>query len=137
LYEKLKEYIDATDDPRENILEVLIVAQNLHGKLSEETIGYIGSLCDITSEEIRETIEFFPFLIGDSTEIEICHGFSCSMRGARHISEALSDMDTHITETPCRGLCSKAPNIWVDGKHYPTVTPERLEEIKILLNTKK
>jgi hypothetical protein len=27
-------------------------------------------------------------------------------------------------------------NIWIDGKHYPGVTPEKLEEIKSLLNTK-
>lgn len=133
MFKEIEKYIEDLEDPREDILEVLLAAQGYYGKLTDETIEYIGKLCNMSVEEIRETVEFFPFLIGDRKRVEVCKGFNCSIKGADHIEAALLEEDGReridLIETPCRGRCKTAPNIWIDDIHYPEVNPDKLEKI--------
>jgi len=134
MFKEIEKYIKDLEDPREDILEVLLAAQGYYGRLTDEAIEHIGELCSMSIEEIRETIEFFPFLIGDTKRVEVCKGFNCSIKGADHIEDSIQEDDTgnkiDLIETPCRGRCKTAPNIWIDDVHYPEVNWEKLEEIK-------
>ena len=133
MFKEIEKYIGDLEDPREDILEILLAAQGYYGKLTDEAIEHIGKLCDMGVEEIRETIEFFPFLMGDRKRVEVCKGFNCSIKGADHIEASLLEEDKEdridLIETPCRGRCKTAPNIWIDDIHYPEVNWEKLEKI--------
>lgn len=139
-YKELKEYINNIEDPKKDIIEILLAAQGYYGKLDEEIVTYIGKVCQMSFEEIKETIEFFPFFIGDKKRIEVCKGLSCSISGSNEIERSILEDDgegnVDIIETECRGYCSTSPNIWVDDKHYPSITPNKLELIKKELGIK-
>lgn len=139
-YKELEEYINNIEDPKKDIIEILLAAQGYYGKLDKEIVTYIGNMCQMSFEEIKETIEFFPFFIGDKKRIEVCKGLNCSIRGADEIERSIleddSERNVDIIETECRGHCSTSPNIWVDDKHYGSLTPQKLELIKKELDIK-
>lgn len=133
-YKELENYIKEIEDPKEDIIEILLAAQGYYGKLDKEIVEYIGDMCDMSFEEIRETIEFFPFFIGDTKRVEVCKGLSCSIKGADQIESSILEDDddgvVDIIETECRGHCATSPNIWIDYQRYGPVNPQKLEQIK-------
>lgn len=129
MYEKIDAYIDNIEDPKADLIEILIMAQEALGRLDDDHISHLSEVCGVSFEEIEETIEFFPFLIGGTPEIQVCTGLSCSLRGAREISRILQEEGLQVTETPCMGLCSSSPNIKTGDIHYDRITPEKLQGI--------
>ncbi len=129
MYKNIEEYIKKIKNPKEDIVEILIMAQENLGKLNSNHIQHLSKLCDISPEEIRDTIEFFPFLIGDTHIIRVCTGFNCSMKGARSIINILKEEDIQVEETSCSGLCKSSPNIWVDDGHQGNIDFQTIKKI--------
>lgn len=70
-------------------------------------------------------------------EIMICMGSSCFSRGNSVIAQMIQDFikennlenEVEIRGCLCTGECRQGPNIRIDGKLYPQVSPGSLKDL--------
>ena len=72
----------------------------------------------------------------DSIEIVVCLGSSCFARGNSDNLAILKNYETHALSTTvrltgclCQDKCGQSPNVTIDGKSHPGVTPEELRQL--------
>ena len=70
-------------------------------------------------------------------QLKICLGSSCFARGNKAILQAIKGyIATHDLQEKidfrgnhCFGRCMEGPNLSIDGRFYPGITPENIEDI--------
>lgn len=70
-------------------------------------------------------------------EVQICMGSSCFSRGNNRILGVIQDyireqgLQKRVTVkgTLCNGVCKQGPNLTINGRPYPQVTPESVREL--------
>jgi len=83
----------------------------------------------------------FRLIPKGQSEIHVCEGPSCYVRGATRLLDAVkeltgikpgeTDPETKFSlETGnCLGCCNLGPEIIVDGKHHSRVTPDKVKDV--------
>ncbi|MFC1557574.1 NAD(P)H-dependent oxidoreductase subunit E, partial [candidate division KSB1 bacterium] len=74
-------------------LPTLHLAQKEFGYISDEVIEYVGELLDLTPAEVANVVSFYTMFYRKSMGkyiIQVCHTLSCSLLGARHIVDHIS-----------------------------------------------
>lgn len=72
-----------------------------------------------------------------STEIKLCMGSACFARGndknieiiENFIKENNLDAKIKLYGSRCEGKCADGPNLYIDGKQYTNITPDKIEEL--------
>ncbi len=132
---KIKDYIKIQINPKENILEHLILIQNICGGVIDKEIQEaLVELIGIEREELEDTIEFFPFLrqSRDKIKVEVCMGTSCYMAGNSIIEGILrnyEDNRVEVVEKECSENCDYGPRVCVKHKTFQYVTEEDIPDI--------
>lgn len=135
ILKEILKYIEKLVNPSENLLEILIISQTKAGGLIPFWLQKeLSEILNIDIEEIKETIEFFPFLREniDKKKVEICIGLSCYMGGNSIFINTLQeklDENSEIVEKECQEACEYGPRISIGDKKFQFVSEEDLEEI--------
>lgn len=140
---KVYEYMVKMKNPQEDILELLLVAQKeargiIPLWLQEELAEMLG----LEPLEIRETIEFFPFLKEkeELPKLSICMGSSCYMAGNSLNEGLLKEKEGKLYEIQykeCEEACEYGPRISLGDKTFHFVDEEGVEEIIKYLEEEK
>ncbi|MFC1731703.1 NADH-quinone oxidoreductase subunit NuoE [candidate division KSB1 bacterium] len=125
-------------------LPTLHLAQKEFGYISDEVIEYVGELLDLTPAEVANVVSFYTMFYRKSMGkyiIQVCHTLSCSLLGARHIvdhisqklgikpGETTSDGRFSLLKVECLGSCGTAPVMQINDDYYEDLTPEKIDDI--------
>ncbi len=125
------------------LLEVLSVAQQTFGYISEERLIYVSNLLGVPMSQVYGVATFYHLFTfepkGDHNCI-ICIGTACHVKGAdkmvKHMSETYSvavggtteDKVFSLTTARCLGSCGLAPMAVLDGNVLGKQTAESLAD---------
>ncbi len=125
-------------------IEALRIIQRHRGWVSDEALQDIGSLLDMTPDELDGVATFYNLVfrrpVGRHV-ILVCDSVSCWIMGYESLRRALTNRlqiemgqttgDGRFTLLPivCLGACDHAPTLMIDGDLHRDVTPEALDAI--------
>jgi len=149
-YEQLSKFIQNTKNKKNNLMQILHVAQGMFGYISNEVQEFIAKEMNISPATVFGVVTFYSYF---STKpkgkyvIKICLGTACYVKGAQKLVDKISELlNLQIGEITkdgifsmevmrCVGACGLAPVITINDDVYGKLKPEELE--KILLNYKE
>ncbi len=132
------------------LIEVLHVAQESYGFLSEEILHVIARSMSVPESQVFGVATFYHFFSlrpkGEHSCI-VCTGTACYVKGAGEIvtvlekaydikaGETTPDGRLHVGAARCLGSCSLAPMLTLDGKVLGNETADSvLEQVRGLLS---
>ncbi|MCL2696349.1 MAG: NAD(P)H-dependent oxidoreductase subunit E [Clostridiales bacterium] len=143
-FSKIANVIDLYKDKEGSLIQVLHLAQEIHGHLPLELQEFISEGMGIPLSEIAGVVSFYSFFStvprGEHT-IRVCMGTACYVRGGKKIVEYLMDrLDVDLGGTTkdgkftfeiarCIGACGLAPAMMIDDTVYKQVSPAKLGSI--------
>lgn len=120
-----------TQNRADALIEVLHVAQESYGYLSDEVMAYIARALRLPESHVFGVATFYHFFSlrpkGEHSCI-VCTGTACFVKGAGEIVAALEkefavkagqttpDGKLNLASARCLGSCSLAPMLTLDGK---------------------
>jgi len=131
--------------PRAALLQVLHLAQEQTGYISEDVEPYVPRLMNLPIVDIREVVSFYSLYFRHPMgrhHIRVCMSIACMLGECGAIRDHLqtrlgvasggitADGDFSWEAIPdCLGACEIAPMMQLDGEYYGNLTPERVDEI--------
>jgi NADH-quinone oxidoreductase subunit E len=130
--------------PRSALIPILHVLQEQDGYLTEDGMGHVGELVDLSAAEVRGTATFYDMFHFEPVGrylIAVCTNIACMLQGAyrllEHIEDRLGVAPGGTTEdglftledAECLALCGNAPCVTVNWRFFGDVDPERFDEI--------
>ena len=140
---RIYEYMQKMRNPQEDILELLLVAQReANGVIPSWLQEELSEMLEIELSEIKETIEFFPFLKEkeELPKLSICMGSSCYMAGNSLNEGLLKEKEGKLYEIQykeCEEACEYGPRISVGEKTFHFVDENGVEKIISYLEEEK
>jgi len=147
--DEFKDFIDKNKDRKGPLMPILQEAQNTFGYLPDEIMTLISNKLNIALSEVYGVATFysqFTFIPKGETDIHICLGTACYVKGAADIlnefedslaikkGETTPDGKFSISETRCLGNCGAAPVVEINGEQVEKFSKEDLK--KVLENNK-
>lgn len=129
---------------RGSLIPILQDVQETQGYLSEQAIGELESLLDISANEIYGVATFytqFRFVPPAKHTIHVCQGTACHVRGGAQVLEEVqrelgieagqttADGNFAIERVACLGCCALAPVVSVDGTVHAEVSAKGVPKI--------
>ena len=148
LREKLKQDIEAVDEPRKMAVDVMYDVQRHYGYLSDEAVHEASDLLGMTPLELEELATFYDFIYREPVGkyvIHVCDSIVCWMQGQQPIMDYLcAKLQINMGETTedglftllpvgCVGFCDHAPVMLINGEMYGHLTPEKIDAILLQL----
>jgi redox-sensing transcriptional repressor len=150
--QKLIDIFARCQPKREFLVQILEETQKAFGYLSRESIGHVADFLSISREQVVEAAAFYPLFRTEPParyRISVCRGDACSRKGSGELRE-LVERELHITDgetttdgmfslemVPSRGMCSEAPNVWVNDVIVPVKSASELASyLRSLQNAK-
>ena len=152
-YKDLEELIEGyrrhgSEIEQQTLIVLLREVQGRFGCVSPASQKRIAEELDLRLPLVAALVRRIPGLREAASRhlIEVCGGPRCSgaspADGAALLKElgrltGLSPGETgkdgrfSLSAVGCRKQCGTAPNLWIDGKHFPKAAPEGLEQILI------
>jgi len=143
-FSKIANVIDLYKDREGSLIQVLHLAQELHGHLPMELQEFISEGLSIPLSEVSGVVSFYSFFStvprGEHT-IRVCMGTACYVRGGKKIVEYLMDrLDVDLGGTTkdgkftfeiarCIGACGLAPAMMIDDTVFKQVNVNKLDRI--------
>lgn len=137
---------------RGSLIPVLQDIQGEFGYLSEEAIGHLEGLMNISANEIYGVATFytqFRFSPAGEHSIQVCQGTACHVRGGQRIlqeverrlgiktGQTTTDGKFDLERVACLGCCALAPVVTVDGKVYAEMSAKKIPTILSKYGDKK
>jgi len=137
---------------RGSLIPILQDIQEDFGYLSEETVGELARLMDISVNEIYGVATFytqFRFNPPGQHSIQSCQGTACHVRGGQQILRELeqrlgitagqttADGRFDLERLACLGCCALAPVVAVDGKVHARMTAKKIPSLLSQYSGKK
>jgi len=125
-------------------VEALRIVQTHRGWISDDSLGEIATMLEMTVDELDAVATFYNFIFRKPVGrhvIVICDSISCWVMGYEPLADILKRKlsitfgettdDQRFTLLPgsCLGACDRAPAMLVDGDLYGPVTAEMLDGI--------
>ncbi|MFP4588488.1 MAG: NADH-quinone oxidoreductase subunit NuoE [Candidatus Acetothermia bacterium] len=142
--EKLDEIIEAHEEVKTPLIQVLHKVQEQLGYIPPEVQAYLAKNMGIPQSEIYGVVSFYSFFDmepqGDHL-VTICTGTACYIKGAEKLIEAISDeygiemgettedRQFTLSSARCMGCCSLAPVALIDGEIHGNLTSGELTEL--------
>ena len=136
--------IPTRSEDRENLLILLVEAQNKFGYLSEELIAELAESVDMSISDVYGVATFYSFLstkpLGRNV-IRICKSLPCFLKNSQTIIESVAKEigikpgeTTHdgrfsFQLTNCVGACDKAPAMMINNDVHVDLTPKKISQI--------
>jgi redox-sensing transcriptional repressor len=150
--QKLIDIFARCQPKREFLVQILEETQKAFGYLSRESIGHIADFLNISREQVVEAAAFYPLFRTEPParyRIGVCRGDACARKGSEGLRE-LVERELHIMDgettadgmfslemVPSRGMCSEAPNVWVNDVIVPVKSAAELASyLRSLQNAK-
>src|SRR5256885_2756117 len=129
LVERARHTIALYPQPRSALIPLLHLAQEQDGWLTEDAMGHIAELLELTPAEVYGTATFYDMLFTEPVGrhlISICTNIACLLNGAyellEHAEESLGvkagattpDGEFTLEEVECLALCGAAPCLTVN-----------------------
>jgi NADH-quinone oxidoreductase subunit E len=130
--------------PRSAVAEALMVVQRHRGWVSDQVIGEVAALLDMTTDEVEGIATFYSMVFREPVGrhvIHLCDSVSCWIMGHDNLldhlrrelgigpGETTPDMRFTLIPAGCLGACDLAPVMRVDDDLYGHLTPEKLDQI--------
>lgn len=127
-----------------SLIHVLMEIQSELHWLPKELLDRISRELDVPLSRVMQIASFyktFRLTPKGRHEVHVCTGSSCRIRGASHLLDTVHELLGMATEETdgnskftlmkgnCLGCCTLGPEIIIDGKHHPRVTPDRVEAV--------
>jgi NADH-quinone oxidoreductase subunit E len=129
---------------RAAIMDVLYIAQEQNGFISQEVMKEVASVLEIDAVDVVGVVSFYTMYhqkpVG-KFHIQVCTNVSCMLRGGYDIlsgvvdklgiklNEVTKDGKFSIEEVECMGSCGTAPMIAVNEEFYENLTKEKVNQI--------
>jgi NADH-quinone oxidoreductase subunit E len=129
---------------RSALVPMLLLAQQEHGYIKDETIEYIAKVLDLSPSDVESTMSFYTLLhrrpVGKH-HILICTNLACMLRGSDEIEacvrrklgvelgETTPDGRFSAIEFECLGSCTTAPVIQVNGEFHENLDAKKVDAI--------
>lgn len=145
--EEIKEITEAFEryPAKKNVcLEALSIVNRHRGWVSDDAIGDISDLLEMSSDEVDSVATFYSLIFRKEVGrhvILICDSVSCWLLDYKSIvahlgrtlgigfGETTSDGRFTLLPIPCLGACDHAPAMMVDTDFHGDLTPEKVDEI--------
>ncbi len=126
------------------VMDVLWIAQEQNGYLSNEVMSEIAEVLEIDKVLVLSAATFYTMYHKKPMgkyHIQVCTNVSCMLRGGYEIwnqvkekygidhMEATEDGNVSIEEVECMGACGYAPMMAVNEDYHEFLTKEKVEEI--------
>jgi NADH-quinone oxidoreductase subunit E len=142
--EEIQKEILRSRNKRSVCVEALRIINKQRGWVSDEAIKDIGTLLDMSPEEVDGVATFYDAIyrkpVGKHI-ILVCDSVSCWIMGREEILHYLQqklkirlgqttpDGNFTLLPTVCLGACDRAPVMMIDDVLYGNLTKERIDEI--------
>lgn len=136
---KAGEIVARYPQPRSALMPLLFLWQAEQGYVSPEAVRHIADLLAISTAEVGAVVTFYVMFhrrpVGRHL-VSVCRTFSCVLRGAEEVTDALLErFDCHLGEPTSDGLitveqveclaaCDGAPVVQVNYENYEGLTPD-------------
>src|SRR5512135_157173 len=125
-------------------LEALQVVQKAHGWVSDEDLGAVAAMLDMSPTELDSLASFYCMVFRKPVGrhvILVCDSISCWVMGHEGILDRLvsrlgirpgeTGADGRFTLLPvaCLGACDHAPAMMIDDDLHGDLTPEKIDGI--------
>lgn len=140
----IDEVIPRYPQARSALLMILHAIQKEVGYLSLESQEWVAARLEITPQQVREVVTFYPFYrehpIG-KRHIRVCRTLSCALNGSYKLCDQMcAGFDTKKNEispdgrvtvefAECLASCGTAPVMMIDDELYENVSPEKAAEL--------
>ena len=141
---KFKHLVSIYPRKRSALIPMLLLAQEEHGYIKPETIGYVGKYLDLNPSEVDSIMSFYTLLhrhpVG-KYHIMICTNLACMLRGSDEIEACVKrKLNTDLGQiTPdglfsaiefeCLGSCTTAPVMQINGEFHENLDAKKVEDI--------
>jgi coenzyme F420-reducing hydrogenase delta subunit/NADH:ubiquinone oxidoreductase subunit E len=127
-----------------SLVQVLLEIQHENNWISLDVLDRVSKKLDVPLSRVMQLVTFhktFRLIPKGRTEVHVCTGPSCYVRGSTHLLDTVQDLigikpgetdpDAKFSlETgSCLGCCNLGPEIIVDGKHHGRVTPDKVKDV--------
>lgn len=144
-YEKADEVIARHGAEQKSLIPIIQDIQHHYRYLPPELLSYVAKKIDINEARAYSVATFyenFSFEAKGKYIIQVCDGTACHVRKSVPILEKLyqelglskqkhttEDMLFTLETVSCLGACGLAPVLTVNGKVYPSMTPDKVTEL--------
>lgn len=141
---KIDQIIDKHAGESSALIHVLMEIQSENHWIPKEALEKISETLGVPMSRIMQIVTFyktFRLTPKGRHEVHVCTGTACHVRGAQQIIEKVQqvigirpgetnpDGQFSLESGSCLGCCSLGPEMVVDGRHYTSMTPDKVEEI--------
>ena len=141
---KINEICDRYVNEKTPLMMILSDIQTEYGYIPLEVQEIVSQRTGISVAEIFGVVTFYSFFSlqpKGKYVIGCCLGTACYVKGAQRVIDKFSDMlgikpgettsDGMFTldALRCIGACGIAPAVSINGKVYPTMTPEKVPDV--------
>jgi NADH-quinone oxidoreductase subunit E len=136
--------IDEYEAKKEELIPVLMKANQKLGFLSSEALAQISERMHIPQSQVYSVASFYRMIYTKPTGrhvIKFCESAPCHVAGGREVwneiqkelnikpGETSSDGKWTLTVTSCLGVCAVGPAMLIDDDIYGNISPDQLSKI--------
>ena len=146
LQEKLDDIIRENNTSEDNLLPILLSAQDLtpYNYISEDVASYVASNLDISVSRVSSLISFYSALSDQprgKNIIKVCKSTACLVNDFKNLRQILeSQLEIKLGQTTsckvfsleytdCIGACDISPAIKINHTVYGHLTEEKIREL--------
>jgi len=126
------------------LIPILQKVQAEFGCLPEEAMNKVAEFCRVAESKVFGIASFyaqFRFVPLGRTQVTVCRGTACHVRGAPQIlaeverqlrieeGETTPDLEYSLETVACIGCCALAPCLVINGKVESKMTPKKIKEL--------
>ncbi|MCL4511446.1 MAG: NADH-quinone oxidoreductase subunit NuoE [Bacteroidetes bacterium] len=130
--------------PQAALLQVLWIAQEQFGWISEEVMRYVADLLGLPFNQVLGVVTFYTMYNREPVgkyHVQVCANVSCMLLGSDNIVEHLErklgvkigettpDKMFTLSEVECLGSCGTAPMMQVNDDYYENLTSEKIDRL--------
>ena len=142
--QRARELISLYPYARSALIPILHVLQEQDGYLSEDGMGHVAELLDLSTAEVRGTATFYDMFHFEPVGkylVAVCTNIACMLQGAyrlvEHAEERLGVAPGGTTEdgmftledAECLALCGNAPCVTVNWRFFGDVDLESFDQL--------
>ncbi|MFZ5518511.1 MAG: NADH-quinone oxidoreductase subunit NuoE [Candidatus Zhuqueibacterota bacterium] len=144
MIKKINEVVKQFPQKNSALLPALHIIQDEFGWVSNSVVRQLADILETTPNKIYSVLTFYTMFNTSPVgkyHIQICRNIACSLMGAKHIIEHVSEkLDIEPGETTengtyslslveCLGACGTAPVMMVNDTYYENLTEEKVDSI--------